>query len=127
MPYYIGNFNSPEYRSAKRLFTLNKFYTSGFLDHLLKSSAQTIIIFGSYSRWDWHAESDLDIFIYGKENINLYAYSKKLGVTMQPFFCNNRKDLEKLGTKLIKNIILGDVIKGNLDFIEVNIGERQDS
>lgn len=121
MPFYVGNYNAPEYQNTKRLFGMKMVHESGFLNHLCSlKKADAVILFGSLSRGDWYNESDIDLFIYGEETgLELNRYSKKLGREVQLFVCKNRKDFRKLGNSLIKNIILGDIIKGDLSFLKV--------
>jgi len=120
MPYYIGDFDSASYKSRKRLFALEQFYESGFLNHLQTLNAKSIIIFGSFSRSDWYKESDIDIFIFGDDNeFEQGKYETKLKRDIQVFSAKNEKDLNKMGNKLLKNILTGYLVKGNLDFVEV--------
>ena len=123
MPYYISNYSSPQYRNKKKIFALNKLYETGLLNHLDSlQKAQAIILFGSFSRSDWYKNSDIDIFIYGDpEGLKIANYELKLQRDIQLFICHNKEELEKLGEGLIRNIIKGNIIKGNLDFIEVSI------
>lgn len=123
MPYYISSYDSPEYKNKKKIFAMNTLYESGLLSHLdsLKK-AETIIIFGSFSRSDWHKDSDIDIFIYGDpEGLKIADYEIKLHKDIQLFICRDKEELKKIGPPLIKNIIKGNLIKGNLDFIKVEI------
>lgn len=122
-PYYVSDFESPNYRNKKRLFALEKLDNSGFFRHLLKlEKAKTIILFGSLSRWDWYKDSDIDLFIYGNpEGLKIVDYELKLHREIQLFICQNKNELKKLGLGLIKNIISGYKIKGNLNFIGVDI------
>ena len=123
MPYYISKYDSLEYKNKKRIFALAKLYESGLLNHLGSlQKAETVIIFGSFSRSDWYKNSDIDIFIYGDpEGLKVVNYELKLHRDIQLFICRNKEDLAKLGDGLIRNIIKGNLIKGNLDFIEVGI------
>jgi predicted nucleotidyltransferase len=123
MPYYTSNFNSTDYKYRKKIFALNKLYESGFLKHLESlKKAETIILFGSFTRSDWNKKSDIDLFIYGNpEELKIAKYELKLHREIQSFICQTKKELEKLGTGLIKNIIKGNIIKGNIDFIKVDI------
>ncbi|MBU0979284.1 MAG: nucleotidyltransferase domain-containing protein [Nanoarchaeota archaeon] len=126
MPYYVGNHHSSRYRNMKRIFSLNMLNESGLLDHLSSlDKARTVILFGSLSRWDWHAGSDIDVFLYGNpEGLRLGKYEMKLHRDIQLFVCRDRKALSELGEGLIKNIIKGDLIKGDLGFIEVGVRGR---
>jgi len=121
MPYYISNHTSSQYQNQKRVFALNKLYNSGFLNHLCSlKKARTVILFGSFASWDWYQESDIDIFIYGDpEGLKLGRYELKLRRDIQVFACKNIKELTKFGKGLIRNIIKGDIIKGDIQFLEV--------
>ena len=123
MPYYISDFASSEYKSKKRIFALNKLYETGLFSHLDSlQKAKTIILFGSFSRSDWYKNSDIDIFVYGDpEGLKIVNYELKLHRNIQLFICQNKEELAKLSKGLIRNIIKGNIIKGNLDFIEVDI------
>lgn len=123
MPYYISNYESPEYKNKKKLFALNDLYKTGFLNHLLSlKKAKTVILFGSFARSDWYKNSDIDLFIYGSpEGLKIAEYETKLHRNIQLFITNSKKELKKLGSGLIRNIIKGNLIKGDLDFIKVII------
>lgn len=124
MPYYLSDYSSPKYKNKKKIFALNKLYETGLLNHLDSlQKAQTIILFGSFSRSDWYKNSDIDVFIYGNpEGLKIADYELKLHRDIQLFICRTKEELEKLGEGLIRNIIKGNIIKGSLDFIEVSIG-----
>lgn len=123
MPYYISNYESPEYKNKKKIFALNKLYDSGFLNHLYSlKKAKTVILFGSFSRSDWHKDSDIDVFIYGNEKgLKIIDYELNLHRNIQLFICKDNNELKKLGKGLIKNIIKGNIIKGDIDFIKVDL------
>ncbi|MBR9683308.1 nucleotidyltransferase domain-containing protein [Candidatus Woesearchaeota archaeon] len=121
MPYYLGNHEHPNYQTKKRLFMLDEMSRSGFLQHLVTlPKASTVILFGSMSRWDWYAESDIDIFIYGDtEGMELGKYQFKLHREIQLFTAKTKKDFEKFGPGLLRNILEGYLVKGTLNFVEV--------
>lgn len=121
MPYYKGNCESPAYQNRKKLFALSLFYESGLLNHLSSlKKARAVIIFGSFSRWDWHKNSDIDLFIYGEpEGLKIAKYEMKLHRDIQVFACRSKKELARLGSGLMRNIIKGDIIKGDIDFVRV--------
>ena len=123
MPYYIGNYNCPEYQNKKKIFTLKKLHNSGLLNHLSSlKKAKTIILFGSMLRSDWYSESDLDLFIYGDASeFDLGHYEEEIGHEIQLFTAKSKKDLNKLGPNLMRNIIKGYLVKGDLNFLEVKI------
>lgn len=123
MPYYIGNHESPFYKSRKRIFALQKLYESGLLPHLTSlKNARTVILFGSFARSDWYKDSDIDLFIYGDpEGLQITEYELKLHRDLEVFICRTRKEVAKFGMGLIKNIMKGILIKGDLDFITVKL------
>jgi len=121
MPYYLGNYESPSYKNRKKLFALSQLYHSGFLDHLLSlPKAKTVILFGSFMRSDWYYNSDVDLFIHGEpEGLKLMNYELILHRNIQVFVCHNQKELNKFGEGFIRNIIKGNIIKGDADFLRV--------
>lgn len=114
MPYYISDFESPAYKNRKRLFALEQFYKIGFLNHLMElKDARTIILFGSFTRSDWHSGSDIDLFMLGKaDDFKQATYEKKLKREIQTFIY---KDIDKIGKGLLRSISAGYVIKGNIN------------
>ena len=122
MPYYMSDHNSAGYQNKKRIFALNRLYESGLLNHLAGlKKAKAVILFGSFSRWDWYKGSDIDIFIYGSpEGLSTAKYELALHRDIQLFICENKKDLKKLGSGLVKNIVKGNLLKGDLDFVKVD-------
>ena len=123
MPYYIGNYESAPYKNKKKLFAMNKLYDCGFLNHLISlKKARSIIIFGSFARSDWYKNSDIDLFIYGNpEGLKIADYETRIHHDIQVFICNNPDELTQFGAGLIRNIIKGNLIKGDIDFVKVNI------
>ncbi|MEM4247489.1 MAG: nucleotidyltransferase domain-containing protein, partial [Candidatus Woesearchaeota archaeon] len=121
MPYFQGYFDSPAYRSRKRLFALSQLQKSGLIDRLISlPKAKTVIIFGSMTRSDWYKDSDIDIFIYGTdEELDIYPYRKLLNREIQVFTATNPAELDKMGPALLRNILEGMLIKGKIDFIKV--------
>jgi predicted nucleotidyltransferase len=122
MPYYVSNADSLYYKNRKRLFAYSKLYESGFLNHLSSLQADTVVIFGSFARSDWYKGSDIDIFIYGNtEGLSTAKYELKLKRDIQLFICHDKKELTKYGSGLIRNIIKGNLIKGDFDFVKVGL------
>ncbi|MEK6938261.1 MAG: nucleotidyltransferase domain-containing protein [Nanoarchaeota archaeon] len=123
MPFYLSNYESPEYKNKKKMFALARLYESGLLSHLSSlPKARTVILFGSFSRSDWYEKSDIDIFIYGNpEGLSLSSYETRLHRDIQLFICKTKEELTKYSEDLLRNIIKGNLIKGDLDFITVKI------
>lgn len=116
MPYYIANYKQPHYQNSKRLYALEKMHECGLLDYLSSlEKAEAVVLFGSFSRWDWYDESDIDIFIYGDVgNVYVGKFIPKLKREIQVFAGKNNHDLEKIGPALLQNILEGITIKGTL-------------
>lgn len=121
MPYYVADFESPNYQTEKRLFALRTLSESGLLNHLLAlPKAQTVLLFGSLSRWDWYKDSDIDLFIYGSpEGLETGRFRTRLHREIQTFVCRDKEGLKKYGPSLLRNIAEGYLVKGNLDFLRV--------
>ena len=119
LPYYLSNFSQPSYKNRKKLYALNLFKRKGLLNHLTAlDKAQTVILFGSFARADWNTESDIDIFIYGKDDeFEQRKYERLLKREIQTFTCKDKKDLSKFREGVLKNILNGYIVKGNMDFI----------
>ena len=116
MPYFIANFEHPNYKNRKKIFAFNKLYKSGFLSHLYAlKNAKAIIIFGSFSRSDWNKKSDIDLFIYGDpKGLNIGRYELALHRDIQLFASKDIRELKKMGDGLMRNIISGNIIKGEI-------------
>lgn len=121
MPYYLANYDDANYQTKKKLFALTQLENSGLLAHLTELQKKaTIILFGSMARWDWHKESDIDLFVYGNAGgLRLGKYELKLGRDIQLFECKTKKDLSRFTDGLLKNIIKGNIIIGDIDFVKV--------
>lgn len=118
-PYYVANTESPSYRVRKKLFALNQLEKQGFLSHLASlPKAKAVILFGSLSRWDWHKESDIDLFIYGEsEGLDNERYRYKLHRPVEIFTCKDREAVQKFKPAFLKNVLEGYLVKGTLDFV----------
>lgn len=114
MPYYIADFESPSYKNRKKLYALERFYKTGLLNHLMElKEAKAVILFGSFSRADWHTNSDIDIFILGNgDKFQQGLYEKKLGREIQTFIYKEENKIQK---DLLKSILTGYTIKGSLN------------
>ncbi len=125
MPYYISNSENPKFQSEKRLFALKKLTESGLLCYLASlEGAKVVILFGSFSRSDWHAESDVDIFIYGdNSNFEQGKYELKLKRDIQIHTASDKNDLRKIN-KMLPYIISGDFIKGSIEDLGVDVSAK---
>ena len=117
MPFYTANYQEAGYQFRKKNFAHDQLFNSGLLKHLsgLKKT-KTVILFGSFNRSDWYKDSDIDIFIYGSsEGLKLSRYETKLRRNIQIINAKNKEELEKLSPKLLRNILRGQIIIGDLN------------
>ena len=116
MPYYVANYQHPHYKNSKRIYGLATLHSSGLLNYLTSlEKVQTVVLFGSFSGWDWYDGSDIDIFIYGDiQNVFVGKFEGKLKRENQVFTGKNKGDLKKFGAPLLKNIIKCITLKGNI-------------
>jgi len=121
-PYYTVGSNNPIYYSTKRLYALEQLHKSGLITKLLSlNKAKTVIIFGSTIKGDWYKGSDIDIFVFGDiSDFDKKAYELKLNKDIELHLFHNKEEINGIKTGLIKNIINGYVLKGQIqDFAEV--------
>ena len=121
-PYFTVGSNNQSYYSRKRLYALEQIYKSGLIRQLLSlKRAKTVIIFGSLIKGDWYKDSDVDLFVYGKaEAFDKNLYESKLGRNIELHIFEDKRDIAKVKTGLIKNVMNGYLVKGQIqDFAEV--------
>lgn len=121
-PYFTVGSNNSVYYSLKRVYALEQLHKSGLLPELLSfETAKTIIVFGSIIRGDWYKDSDVDIFIFGNiPDFNKKVYERKLNKNIELHIFWNKKELREVKTGLIKNVINGYIIKGQIqDIVKV--------
>jgi predicted nucleotidyltransferase len=118
MPFYTANYEHANYKAEKKLYALQKFTQTGFLTHLQTLRAKTIIIFGSFSRSDWHKKSDIDLFIIGNDDdLEKGKYEITLKREIQLFTFKNRTEVKHINPHLINNVINGYFVKGEVQDI----------
>ncbi len=122
MPYYVPMQENPYYQAKKRLYAMKLLTDSGLLSHLANlKSARVVILFGSFSRWDWYKDSDIDIFIYGSDSdFEKRKYELKLQKEIQLHTARDGNDLKRID-KIIPYIIAGDFVKGSIEDLGVKI------
>jgi len=99
----------------KRADNLKQVYESGLADFLEKEFAgATIILFGSYSRGEDTANSDIDIAIIGRKEkeVDLAKFDKMLERTININFYEN---FEKIHKNLKENLFNGIVLAGGIE------------
>src|SRR3989338_11302455 len=115
-PYLVVGQNNPVYNSQKRVYGLEQLHKTGLISKLLSlRNAKTVILFGSIVKGDWYKDSDIDIFIYGDTlDFDKKIYEYKLNKNIELHVFHNKKEIEEVKTGLIKNIINGYVLKGQI-------------
>ncbi|PIV45050.1 MAG: hypothetical protein COS25_01870 [Candidatus Nealsonbacteria bacterium CG02_land_8_20_14_3_00_37_10] len=110
-PSFKANETSEEYRFFKQQAGLRKIIESNLLDYLENEfSPKCIILFGSFAKAEYSAESDIDIFIQADEKIvNMEKYEKKLGHKISLLF---EPQIERLSPQLFNNIANGMKLRG---------------
>jgi predicted nucleotidyltransferase len=121
-PYYTVGPDNSVYYSIKRVYALEQLHKSGLIARILSiKTAKTAILFGSIMRGDWYKDSDIDIFIFGNlPDFDKKAYEQKLHRNIELHIFESKEEIHEVKTGLIKNIINGYVLKGQIqDFAEV--------
>ena len=111
IPFYNSMRDNNKFILFKKIsifFELNKI---GLVEHLWeKLSPDAIVLYGSYAKGESIENSDIDIFISGKENkINLEQFENKLNKKIHLIF---RKLFGDLPKELRNNILNGIILKG---------------
>ena len=99
----------------KRADNLKLIYETGLADFLEKEFAgATIILFGSYSRGDDMANSDIDIAVIGRKEkkVDLAKYEKAFERVININFYNSFKNIHKY---LKENLCNGIVLVGGVE------------
>ena len=114
----VGKENS-YYYSLKKVYALERLHKSGLIPKLLSiKTAKAVILFGSIAEGDWYKDSDIDIFILGDiSGFNKNIYELKLQSSIELHIFQNKEEIKKVKTGLIKNIVNGYFIKGQVQDI----------
>jgi len=125
MPYYVHIFESKTFQHKKRLFALKQMTEMGFLNHLaMLPKAKVVIVFGSFSSYDWYTGSDIDVFIYGEDAYFQHGkFETLLNREIQVHQAKDKKDLKRID-KMLPYIISGDFIKGSIQDLDVDINAK---
>ena len=112
-PIYYGNTESEKFKLLKKINTVTLLEESGLIKYLYdQCTPDAIILFGSASKGEDTAKSDIDIFLLCKEKrLDLDKYKKSLKKEINLFFAEN---FSKLSPEFGNNIINGIVLKGYL-------------
>ncbi|MBU2638635.1 MAG: nucleotidyltransferase domain-containing protein [Nanoarchaeota archaeon] len=120
-PYFVCGMDNPNYISRKKLMAIEQIYRSGLAGNLISlKNAKAVVLFGSFARGDWHKNSDIDIFIYGKSRgFEKSRYELKLKRPIELHLFETKKEIKAVKTGLLKNLLNGYALKGQMqDFME---------
>ncbi len=117
-PYFTVGEDNIIYYSHKRIYALDQLYASGIVSQLMSLNVEAVIFFGSVIKGDWYMSSDIDIFILGEvSGFNKAKYELKLQRHIELHVFQDREELKKIKTGLIKNIMNGYIVKGQIQDI----------
>ena len=111
VPFYTAMRDSANfilYKKISILFELNK---SGLVDYLWDGlSPEAIVLYGSFAKGESIENSDVDLFILGKEkNVGISEFEKKLNKRIHLF---SKESLKEISHELKNNVLNGIIIKG---------------
>ena len=111
IPFYQANRDSEDFKLYQKISIQYELHKSGIIDFLWENlSPEVIILFGSHARGEAVEESDVDLFIIGKEkNINIENFEKKLNKKIHLLFNSEQKTIPN---ELKNNLINGIILKG---------------
>jgi len=121
-PHFTVGVQNPVYQSLKRVYALTQLHQCGLIPKLLSlNAAKTVILFGSSVKGDWYKGSDVDIFVLGSiPDFEKNIYERRLGKHIELHLFQNTAEVREVKTGLMKNIINGYVVKGQIqDVVEV--------
>lgn len=112
-PSFRANETDELYRFCKRQEALRKIIESGLLEYIEEEcNPRCIILFGSFAKAEYDAESDIDLFVQAPEcHVNLEKYAKKVGKDINILF---EAEPSKLSPELFNNIVNGVKLRGFL-------------
>jgi len=115
-PYFTVGASNIVYLSKKRIYALEQVYGSGLFQKLASlKNARTVILFGSLIKGDWYKGSDIDIFIYGNsKGLDKHFYESRLGRNIELHTFESKAEIKEVKTGLIKNVINGYLVKGEM-------------
>ena len=118
-PFFTVGSNNPVYYSLKRVYALEQLHNSGLISKLLSlNKAKTVILFGSIIKGDWYKNSDIDLFVLGDiPDFNKNIYERRLNKHIELHLFENKKEIKEIKTGLIRNIINGYILKGQIQDI----------
>src|SRR3989344_2446546 len=104
VPFYQALRDNIKFIRYKKISVIYELYESGLIDYLWeKLNPEAIVLYGSHAKGEAIEDSDIDLFIVGKEKpLSLNEYEKNLGKKIHLMFNHN---LGKVQNELKNNLI----------------------
>src|SRR3989338_4689778 len=107
---YAADRNSRNFLLKKKLFNIERLFSSGLIDFLIgELSNPTIIVFGSYARGEDIESSDIDLYVETPtKKVNLERFERLLQRKIQIFMYKSLRNVENkdLANNIINGVIL---------------------
>lgn len=116
IPFYKAIRDDENFILYKKISIIYELNNSGLVEYLWeKIYPNAIILYGSYAKGESIENSDIDIFVIGKEkNLDLTEFRKKLGKEIHLMF----DEVKNIPKELKNNLANGIVLKGYFKVIE---------
>lgn len=113
VPFYKASPDNEDFIHYKKLSILFELHNSGIVEFIWeKASPEAIILYGSQIKGEATEDSDVDLFIVGKEReLDIKKFEKALDKEIHLMF---EPDIKKIPKELKNNLINGIVLKGYL-------------
>ena len=113
-PRYWANRESTDFKLLKKQDMALSLHESGLINYIEEAcSPAAVVLFGSASRGEDLADSDVDVYVQCSEKqLKLEEYEKKIKRKINIFF---EKEFKKLSKELKNSIVNGRVLKGYLE------------
>jgi len=123
-PIYFSNRDSEKFRLYQKISIFYELNNSGLVDYLWdKLSPETLILYGSYSRGEAVNESDIDIFVIGKEKrVDLGKFEKEFQKRINVLF---ESRIDNVSNELKNNLVNGIILKGYLYVLDENKNNKR--
>jgi len=111
VPFYSAMRDNPKFIEYKKMSIIFELNYIGLINYLWdKLSPEGIVLYGSFAKGESIEDSDIDLFILGKDQeIKVDTFEKKLNKKIHILFKKSMKDVPN---ELKNNILNGFVLKG---------------
>ncbi|MFH1249221.1 MAG: nucleotidyltransferase domain-containing protein [archaeon] len=111
IPFYTAMRDSSNFVLYQKISIIFELNNGGLIDYLWdKLSPQAIVLYGSFAKGESIENSDIDLFILGKEKkVEIIEFEKKLNKKAHLLF---KESLKEIPNELKNNILNGIILKG---------------